>query len=74
MDPNRERKLVVFQNQEMLKCLSNESSIYSAEATAIDLAMNIKANHKYSKFIIYSDSKSVFQALQNNSSHHKTTR
>ena len=53
----------VFQNQELLKHLPNESSIYSAGAIAIDLAMNIIANHKSSKFIIYSDSKSVLQAL-----------
>ena len=54
----------VFQTQELLKCLPNESSIYSAEVIAIDLAMNIIANHKFSKFIIYSDSKSVLQALR----------
>ena len=54
----------VFQNQELLKCLPNESSIYSAEAIAIDLTMNIIANHKSSKFIIYSNSKSVLQVLQ----------
>ena len=58
----------VFQNLELLKCLSNESSIYSAEVIAIDLAMNIIANHKSSKFIIYSDSKSVLQALQSKNS------
>ena len=58
----------VFQNQELLKHLPNESSIYSAEVIAIDLAMNIIANHKSSKFIIYSDSKSVLQALQSKDS------
>ena len=58
----------VFQNQELLKRLPNESSIYSAEVIAIDLAMNIIANHKSSKFIIYSDSKSVLQALQSKNS------
>ena len=58
----------VFQNQELLKRLPNESSIYSAEAIAIDLAVNILANPKSSKFIIYSDSKSVLQALQNKDS------
>ena len=57
----------VFQNQ-LLKRLPNESSIYSAEVIAIDLAMNIIANHKSSKFIIYSDSKSVLQALQSKNS------
>ena len=35
------------------------------ELTAIDLAMNIIADHKSSKFIIYSDSKSDLLALQN---------
>ena len=55
----------VFQNQE---CLPNESSIYSAEIIAIDLAMNIIANHKSSKFIIFSDSKSIIQALHNKDS------
>ena len=58
----------VFQNQELLKHLPNESSIYSAEAIAIDLAMNIIANHKSTKFILYSDSKSVLQALQSKDS------
>ena len=58
----------VFQNQELLKRLPNKSSIYSAEAIAIDLAMNIIANHKFSKFIIYSDTKSVLQALQSKNS------
>ena len=57
----------VFQNKELLKCLPNESSIYSAEVIAVNLAMNILANHKSSKFIIYSDSKSV-QALQSKDS------
>ena len=50
----------VFQNQELWKCIPNESSIYSAEVIAIDLAMNIIVNHQ---FIIYSDSKFVLQAL-----------
>ena len=40
----------------------------SAKVTAIDLAMNIIANHKSSKFFIHSDSKSVLQALQNKNS------
>ena len=55
----------ILQNQELLKRLPNESSIYCAEVTAIDLSMNITANQKSSKFIIHSDSKSVLQALLN---------
>ena len=58
----------VFQNKELLKHLPNESSIYCTEVIAIDLAMNIIANHKSSKFNIYSDSKSVLQALQSKNS------
>ena len=58
----------VFQNQQLLKRLPNESSIYSAEAITIDLAMSIIANHKFSKSIIHLDSKSVLQALQSKDS------
>ena len=54
----------VFQNRIFLKYLPNESSLYNVEVTAIDLAMNIIANHKSSKFIIHSDSKSVLPAQQ----------
>ena len=63
MDPNKEKKLVVWlflkkkkkkkKKKKSLKHLSNEASIYSAETTAIDLVMNIIGNHKASKFIIY---------------------
>ena len=56
----------IFQSQELLKLLPNESSMYCAEVTIIDLAMNIIANHKSYKFIIHSVSKSVLYALQNN--------
>ena len=65
--------VAVFQNHELLK-LPNESAIYSAEAIAIDLAMNIIANHKSSKFIIYLDSKSVLQAQQSKDSSILITR
>ena len=58
-------RAAILQNQELLKPLSNELSIYSEEITAINSAMYFIANHKSSKFIIYSDSKSVCQALQN---------
>ena len=55
----------ILQNQELLKCLPNESSINNAEVTAINLAMTIISNHESSKFIIYLNFKSVFQTLQN---------
>ena len=63
----------IFQNQELLKCLPNESSIYCAEVTAIDLAMNIIANHKSSKFIQIRLPSSTEQKYIN-SFHHKTPR
>ena len=66
-----------LQKQELLKRLPNESSIYSAEVTAIALAMNITAHHKSSKFIIHSDSKSILSSTEQkyiNSSHYKTAR
>ena len=61
----------VFQNQELLKCLQINPQ---SEVIAIGLTMNIIANHKSSKFIIYSDSKSVFQALQSKDSTPLITR
>ena len=47
------------------KALPRESSIFAAEARAVDLALNIisKSNHK--KFIIFSDSLSVLLSLRN---------
>ena len=53
----------IFQNQELLKCLSNVN--HQSIVQKSQLAMNIITNHKSSKFIIYSVSKSVLQALQN---------
>ena len=72
IDPNRIKVgcAALFQNQELLKCLPNETSIYSAEAIAIDLAMNIIANHKSSKFIVDSD-KVTKKALQTHISNTK---
>ena len=52
----------VFQNQELLKRLPNESSIYCAEAIAINLA-----NHKSPK-LINPNSKSVLECLQSKDS------
>ena len=43
--------------------LSKFSSIFSAEAKAIELALTYAVKSKENKFIIYSDSKSVLQAI-----------
>ena len=66
MDLNRMKVgcAAIFQSKELSECLLNESSIYSAEVTTIGLVMNIITNHKSSKFVIYSDSKSILFALQ----------
>ena len=58
----------IFQNQELEKRLLKNSSISCAESTAIDLAMNLIANSKSSKFIKHFHSRSVFQALLNKNS------
>ena len=56
--------VAILQNQQLLKHLPNESSIYSVKDTTMDPAINIIANHKSSKFIIFSsDSKSILLAL-----------
>ena len=46
--------VAILQNQELLRCLPNESSIYCAEVAAIDLAIDIIAKIQSSKFIISS--------------------
>ena len=47
------------------KALPMESSIFTAEARAIDLALNIISKSKNKKFIIFSDSLSVLLSLRN---------
>ena len=48
------------------KCrLPDKSSIFSAEIRAIDLALNLVENANSTRFIIFSDSLSVLQALSN---------
>ena len=47
------------------KALPMESSIFTAEACAIDLALDIISKEKRKKFIIFSDSLSVLLSLSN---------
>ena len=52
--------------QRSLKCrLPNNSSIFSAEVKAIDLALNLAEHSNSNRFIIFSDSLSTLQALSN---------
>ena len=47
-----------------------ESSIFTAEACAIDLSLNIISKEKHKKFIIFSDSLSVLLSLNNKKLEH----
>ena len=47
------------------KRLPDNSSIFSAEVRAIDLALNYISSHNGSNYIIFSDSLSVLQSLRN---------
>ena len=47
-----------------------ESSIFTAEACAIDLTLNIISKEKHKKFIIFSDSISVLLSLNNKKLEH----
>ena len=53
--------------------LDELSSIYTAEALAIFLAIDIIRDQGYSKSVIYTDSKSVLEALHHYSPQHKNT-
>ena len=48
------------------KALPMQSSIFTAEACAIDLALDIMSKEEHKKFIIFSDSLSVLISLNNN--------
>ena len=50
--------------------LPMDSSIFTAEACAIDLALDIISKEKYKKFIIFSDSLSVLLSLNNKKLEH----
>ena len=52
----------------MKKALPIESSIFPAEACAIDLALNIILKNKHKKFIIFSESLSVLLSLSHKNS------
>ena len=56
-------------------CLPDGSSIFTAEAKAIDLALDfINDCNSYNKFVIFSDSLSVLQALNHTISKNQQTQ
>ena len=64
-DNNKTACAAVLNKTILKKTLSIESSIFTAEARAIDLALNIILKSKHKKFIIFSDSLSVLLSLRN---------
>ena len=58
-DNGRAACKAVLNKTVLKKALPRESSIFTAEAHAIDLALNIISKSKHKKFIIFSDSLSV---------------
>ena len=59
-DNGRAAYAVVLNKTILKKALPMESSIFTAEACAIDLALNIISKSKHKKFIIFSDSLSCY--------------
>ena len=55
-DNNKTGCAAVLNRTILKKALPMESSIFSAEAHAIDLALNIISKSKHKKFVIFSDS------------------
>ena len=64
-DNNKTACAAVLNKTILKKALLMESSIFTAEAHAIDLALNIILKSKHKKFIIFSDSLSVLLSLRN---------
>ena len=64
-DNNKTACVAVLNKTILKKALPMESSIFTAEACAIDIALNIILKSKHKKFIIFSDSLSVLLSLRN---------
>ena len=64
-DNNKTECAVVLNKTILKKALLMESSIFTAEARAKDLALNIILKRKHKKFIIFSGSLSVLLSLRN---------
>ena len=60
---------VISDNPSNMLCIPDDSSIFNAEAKAIDLALDfISTCNANNKFIIFSDSLSVLKAINHTSS------
>ena len=61
----KQRMQLVLNKIILKKALPMESSIFAAEARAVDITLNIISKSKHKKFIIFSDSLSVWLSLRN---------
>ena len=60
---------VIPDNHCNMQCIPGDSSIFTAEAKAVDLALDfIRTCNTYNKFILFSDSHSVLKAMNHSSS------
>ena len=58
-----------------MQCIPDDSSIFTAEAKAIDLALDfISTCDANNKFILFSDSQSVLKAIKHTSSKNPQTQ
>ena len=64
-DNNKTACAAVLNKMIKIKAHPMESSIFTAEASAIDLVLDIISKEKHKKFIIFSDSLSVLLSLNN---------
>ena len=64
-DNTKTARTAVLNKTILKKALPMESSIFTAETRAIDLALNIISKSKHKKFIIFSDSLSVLLSTRN---------
>ena len=69
-DHNKTARAAVLNKIIKTKALPMDSSIFTAEACAIDLALDIISKEKHKKFIIFSDSLSVLLSLNNKKLEH----
>ena len=64
-DNNKTACAAVLNKAIIKKALPTESSIFPAEACAIDLALDIISKSKHMTFMIFSDSLSILLSLSN---------
>ena len=64
----------IYKGKNFKKHLRNDTSIFSAEAWVINMALDFISESRNNKFIIFSDSLSVLESLENRKFHHPLIR